>query len=149
MGDIICKRCQSQDYRLNGTVRGKQRYFCKDCKCNFTITPKRGKSHAIKALAVLLYGLGNMSFRRIARILGVSNVSVLRWIRTTASNLPEPEVPAEATIIMLDEMHHFLKKSQINYGFGERLILFEGELLPGFWVGVMIPAVKSFSAKSA
>ena len=51
-----------------------------------------------------------MSFIRIARILGVSNVSVLRWIRAAASNLPEPEVPAETTIIMLDEMHHFLKK---------------------------------------
>jgi hypothetical protein len=33
----------------------------------------------MKALAVLLYGMGNMSFSMIGRLLGVSDVAVLKW----------------------------------------------------------------------
>ena len=110
MPAIFCKRCGATDYCRNGTVRGMARFLCKACKCNFTMTPPRGKSPAIKALAVLLYGMGNMSFGSIGRILGVSDVSVLKWVRATASRLPEPVVPAETKIVMIDEMHHFVKK---------------------------------------
>ena len=116
MSDITCKRCQSTDYRRNGTVRGISRFLCKVCKCNFTMTPPRGKSPAIKALAVLLYGMGNMSFGSIGRILGVSDVSVLKWVRATASKLPEPVAPAETKIVMIDEMHHFVKKVSKTMG---------------------------------
>lgn len=149
MPAIFCKRCGATDYCRNGTVRGMARFLCKACKCNFTMTPPRGKSPAIKALAVLLYGMGNMSFGSIGRILGVSDVSVLKWVRATASRLPEPVVPAETKIVMIDEMHHFVKKSQKNYGFGEPLILLDGELSPGVWVGVMMQAARNSSTRLA
>ncbi|MGB6663613.1 MAG: IS1 family transposase, partial [Methylocella sp.] len=55
------------------------------------------------------YAMGNMSFRGIARLLNVSDVAVLKWIRHAALKLPEPEMPADAGLVMLDEMHHFLK----------------------------------------
>ncbi len=43
---------------------------------NFTsMTPPRGKTPAMKALALLLYAMGNVSFGSIARILGVSDVA--------------------------------------------------------------------------
>jgi transposase len=102
----------------------------------------------MKALATLLYAMGNMSFCGIARLLGVSDVAVLKWIRKETEALPAPEMPADVEVVMLDEMHHFLKKRQKNYGFGERMILSSGELCPGFWVGVMIQAAGSFSTKS-
>ena len=35
----------------------------------------------MKALALLLYAMGNVSFCSIARILGVSDVAVLNWVR--------------------------------------------------------------------
>ena len=35
---------------------------------------------AVKALATLLYAMGNMSFCGIARLLNVSDVAVLKWI---------------------------------------------------------------------
>ena len=44
----------------------------------------------MKAMAVLLYAMGNMSFGMIGRILGVSDVSILRWVRAEAEALPEP-----------------------------------------------------------
>jgi hypothetical protein len=58
------------DYVKNGVVRGLQRYRCKGCGCNFTATKPRGKPPAMKALAVLLYAMGNASFGMIARFLG-------------------------------------------------------------------------------
>lgn len=74
MTDLCCKRCQCASYVKNGKVRGHQRYLCKACRCNFTDTPPCGEPPAKKALALLLYGMGNVSFRSIGRIFGVSNV---------------------------------------------------------------------------
>ena len=147
MTGIICKRCQATDYVSNGVVRGLQRYRCRACGCNFTATKPRGKPAAVKALATLLYAMGNMSFCGIGRLLSVSDVAVLKWIRHAALQLPEPGMPADVELVMLDEMHHFLKKCQKNFGFGERLILSSGELYPGFWVGVMMQPVKNTSPK--
>jgi transposase-like protein len=62
MGGIVCKRCHGTDYVKRGTVRNLQRYQCKACGCNFTDTPPRGKPPAMKALALMLYAMGNMSF---------------------------------------------------------------------------------------
>ena len=148
MPEIICKRCQATDYVKNGIVRGLQRYRCRKCSCNFTATKPRGKPAAMKALALLLYAMGNMSFCSIGRLLKVSDVSVLRWARAAALELPKPEMPADVDLVNLDEMHHFIKKRQARYGFGERLILSSGELCLGFWVGVMMQPAKNFSIKS-
>ncbi len=78
--------------------------------CHFTDTPARGKPAAMKALAVLLYGMGNMSFSMIGRLLGVSDVAVLKWVRAEAFSLPDPAVPAEVVTVEIDEMWHYLKK---------------------------------------
>ena len=98
------------------------------CSCNFTKTKPRGKPAAMKALALILYAMGNMSFCSIGRFLGVSDVAVLRWVRGEARRLPEPAMPAETVVINLDEMYHFMKKRHARYGFGERLTLSLGEL---------------------
>ena len=54
MAEVHCKRCGSVAFVKNGVVRGHQRYRCRDCGCNFTDTPRRGKPATMKALAVLL-----------------------------------------------------------------------------------------------
>ncbi len=149
MTEICCKRCGASDYVKNGIVREMQRYHCKSCGCNFTPSPARGKPPQMKALALLLYAMGNMSFCSIARILGVSDVAVLNWIRTEASKLPEPSVAAEQVVITLDEMWHFLQKKLVSSGFGERMTLSIGEPLPGCWVAVMTPLAKNSSTRSA
>ena len=138
MTTIHCKACGSAWYVKNGIVRGHQRYQCKSCGSNFTVTPPRGKPAAMKALAILLYAMGNMSFCGIARLLGVSDVTVLKWVRKEATRLPQPEVPAEVSLITLDEMWHFLKKNLKSSGSGAPLLLVSGELWPGCWVGVMM-----------
>ncbi len=112
MPTLCCKRCGTSDYVKNGIVRGRQRYRCRGCSCNFTDTSRRGKPAAMKALALLLYGMGNASFCMIARLLGVSDVAVLNWVRAEAENLPAPAVSADVVTITLDEMWHFLQKNR-------------------------------------
>ena len=107
---LCCKRCEESDYARSGVVRGHQRYRCRTCGCHFTDTPLRGKPPAMKALAVLLYGMGGMSFSMIGRVLGVSDVAVLKWVRAEAAALPEPTVPLAAMAVEVDEMWHFIKK---------------------------------------
>lgn len=148
MTEIWCKRCGASDFRKNGIVRGHQRYHCHACGCNFTMTPPRGKPPAMKALASLLYAMGNMSFGSISRLLGVSDVAVLNWIRDEARALPTPKAQSEQVIVTLDEMWHFLQKKLASSGFGGPLILWLGEPSPGLWVAVMTKPAKSSSTKS-
>src|SRR3954466_12093522 len=66
-------------------AHGRQRYRCEACGRSFTATPPRGKPPAMKALAVLLYGLGNVSQGMIAKLLGVSHVAVYYYgVRSSA-----------------------------------------------------------------
>ncbi|MGH3804669.1 MAG: IS1/IS1595 family N-terminal zinc-binding domain-containing protein, partial [Pseudonocardiaceae bacterium] len=130
MTEIHCKRCGSVAFVKNGIARGHQRYRCGDCGCNFTDTPSRGKPPAMKALAVLLYAMGNASFGMIARLFGVSNVAVLKWVRQEAAALPEPTTPATVEIVQLDEMWHFVDGKKTGAGSGKPSIRSRGEPWP-------------------
>ena len=149
MAEVHCKRCGSVSFVKSGFVRGHQRYRCRDCGCNFTDTPARGKPVAMKAMAVLLYAMGNMSYGMIARLFGVSEVAVFKWIRKEAAALPEPVTPAEVEVVQLDEMWHFVDGKKTNAGSGEPSIRSKGEPWPGFWVSVTIRPASSSWRKSA
>src|SRR5580698_2690826 len=97
----------------------------------------------MKALALLLYAMGNVSFGSIARILGVSDVAVLNWVRDEARKLPKPSTKAEVVVVTLDGIWHFVKKRLRNFGFGEPMTLLLGEPSPGFLVAVMTPQPKA------
>ena len=108
---LRCKGCGSGEHVKNGPMRGKQRYRCKACGLNFTDTPPRGMPLRVKVTAVLLY-LSGLSMNRTAKLLGVSTPSVMTWIEQFAeayAQKPEPE--GRAVVVELDEMWHFLKKT--------------------------------------
>jgi len=109
-----CPKCQNKEYVKNGKAKGKQRYKCRSCGCNFTRGDSHGKPEAQKILAVTLHLCG-MSMNSIASILMVSTQSVMRWIRWAADKFaPLPEIKSEKVErLEMDEMHHFLlKKTQ-------------------------------------
>ena len=154
MAEVHCKRCGSTTFVKNGIVRGHQRYRCRDCGCNFTDTPRRGKPAAMKAPnqgggAVLLYAMGNMSYGMIARLFDVSEVAVFKWIRKEAAALPEPATPADVEIVQLDETWHFVDGKKTNAGSGEPSIRSKGEPWTGFWVSVTMRPASNSSRKSA
>src|SRR4051812_34382580 len=112
-------------------MRNKQRYLCKGCGLNVTDTPARGKPLALKAAAVLLYVSG-LSINRTAKLLGVSTPTIQAWLEQFAAAYAhklEPE--GRAGVIELDEMWHYLKKSQNRSGSGKVGIVLQGS----WWTG--------------
>jgi len=115
---VSCKKCGSVSHVkngvINGVINGIQRFKCKDCRCNFRNVDGRQKpqNELKKVLAVLLYSCGKTSFCRIAKLLGVSDVCVLKWIRQVANALPEHEISGSVVDVEFDELWHFVKKNQ-------------------------------------
>lgn len=76
-----CPNCQSTSFVKAGIIKNRQRYRCKKCNYFFTVG-KLGKQiddyYVNKALQLYLEGL---TYREIERILGVSHVSVMNWVR--------------------------------------------------------------------
>ena len=138
MAELVCKHCGSGSFVRNGTVHGRQRYRCKACGRSFTATPPRGKPPAMKALAVLLYALGNVSQGMIAKLLGVSHVAVYKWVRAAGETTPGPSAAPSSGIVQIDEMWHFVDGKKTRFGSGKPTTLWHGEPWPGSWVGVMM-----------
>ena len=118
-----CPKCISNVNVKSGFLKGKQRYKCKKCGCNFTKSQKRGASLETKLFALKLY-LEGTGFRAIGRILKVSNVTALLWIRTLGISVKSyiqaqmPDDIRHVDVIEMDEMWHFTRKKNGNFGFG-------------------------------
>ena len=139
MQEIICKKCGSSDYVKSGYVRGNQRYKCKKCDCNFKIGDNRGKiSPEAKALGMLMYGSGKASYGMIARLFKVHRSTVLYWIRSMGSRLPQPAINGEIESVSIDEMWHFINKKNEKFGFGGRCTVVTTEQSAGLLAIVML-----------
>jgi transposase-like protein len=118
-----CPRCKSNDKVKNGIIKGVQRYRCKECEYNFTVEKRSGEySNDIKRKALQLY-LEGLGFRSIGRILSVSNVSVLNWIKEFGKEVKDLQ-SNDKTIeyAELDEMHSFIGNKKTTVGYGLLLI---------------------------
>lgn len=77
----FCPNCNSDQYIKSGIINNRQRYKCKSCNYYFTVN-KLGKKideyYVNKALQLYLEGL---SYREIERILGISHVSIMNWVK--------------------------------------------------------------------
>jgi len=72
-----------------------------------------------QALQLYLEGLG---FRSIGRFLGVSHVSIQKWIRKFGSELEDLKSGNEISIVELDEMHTYIGNKKNTAGYGLLLI---------------------------
>ena len=145
---LACKKCSGSRYVKSGTIRGHQRYLCQDCGCHFTATAARGKPPAMKALAVLLYAMGNASHEMIAQLLGVSPVAVYKWIRKRVEKSPAPSAKVLNGTLRMDDMWRVVDGGRARLGSGEPSVLWQGEPWPGSWVAVIMRPAKGFSAES-
>ena len=118
-----CPKCYESSYYKNGRALDKQRYKCKFCGCNFTQSTKRGYSLDKRLMALKLH-LEGVSFRASGRILKVSNVTVMNWIRNFGQSVKEyvgqnmPNDIRDIDIVEIDEMWHFTVKKNKSYGSG-------------------------------
>lgn len=114
-----CPNCTSDVYIKAGIINNRQRYKCKSCNYFFTVA-KHGKKiedyYVNKALQLYLEGL---SYREIERILGVSHVSVMNWIRKY--NIKRPYTTnyhPTYRILSISEIQTYFKDEQNLKGAG-------------------------------
>ena len=115
---VECKNCKSKNTTKNGKARNKQRYKCKACKYNFVIgnAHKSLSKQAKKAMVVMLYSMGKMSYSMLAKIFGVTNGTIHNWVKEASEYLPDIEIADDVKEIEFDEMWHYIVKKNGNYG---------------------------------
>ena len=69
------------------------------------------KPEALKRHTIELYCLG-LSMNAVAKRVGVSAQSMLRWVRDHArQHCPKPEPTGSTAVVELDEVWHFVEKN--------------------------------------
>ncbi|MEZ0484153.1 IS1/IS1595 family N-terminal zinc-binding domain-containing protein [Fibrella aquatica] len=114
-----CPKCQSVDAVRNGIIAGRQRFKCKQCAYNFTVD-KVGKGistyYVIKALQLYIEGV---SLREIERLLGVSHVSVMNWVKKYQIKVPENQAYHPTyKVFNHSELTEYMSKSENVSGAG-------------------------------
>jgi len=108
-----CPKCRLEDYFRSGFVKGKQRYACRNCRCHYTKSEKQGYPLQTKRKA-LQYYLDGMGFRRIERLLCISHVTVMNWVREMSKKMKalsrEELKRRKIDLVELDELCTYIKK---------------------------------------
>ena len=108
-----CPRCKSSTHKKNGIVGGRQRYKCQDCGYHYSVEIKStASSTSVKRQALQLY-LEGLGFRSIGRFLGVSHVSVQKWIKKFGQELEGLKSENEIDVVEMDEMHTYIGNKKI------------------------------------
>ncbi len=83
-----CPKCESVEATKSGIISDRQRFKCKECGYHYTVA-KVGREvnpyYVVKALQLYIEGVG---YREIERLLGVSHVSVMNWVKKYAVRAP-------------------------------------------------------------
>ncbi|MCC6691106.1 MAG: IS1 family transposase, partial [Bacteroidia bacterium] len=94
-----CSKCGSSEFVKAGFVIRRQRFKCKNCGTFYSVDQKTtGMSKDTKQLAFQMHVEG-LGYNSIARIIGVSHVAVIKWIKSVDSNY-KPESKNEKTVII-------------------------------------------------
>ena len=114
-----CPNCASDQYVKSGIIKNRQRYKCKKCNYYFTVN-KIGKEidayYVNKALQLYLEGL---TYREIERILGISHVSVINWVKKYNVKRPySVEYHSTYKIVNALELSKYFSDSQNLKGAG-------------------------------
>lgn len=120
MQDLQCPDCASvAKITKSGIIQGRQRYKCGSCGYHFSVH-KAGKQidqyYVIKALQLYLEGI---SYREIERLLGVSHVSVMNWVRKYGVKAPaQTDYHPTYKVLSHTELHAYMEKRENMKGFG-------------------------------
>lgn len=114
MKKIACPKCDAENLIKSGIVKDRQRYRCKKCNYSFTVL-KEGKNidpyFVIKALQLYIEGV---TFREIERILGISHVSVMNWVKKYSIKAPENyEYRPTYKVLNHIELHSFFADKDV------------------------------------
>jgi transposase-like protein len=142
-----CPKCHEKKYVKSGILKGRQRYLCKMCGCQFSVESKRGSQpEMVKRMALNLY-LEGLGFRAISRILKVSHVAVFKWIRSFGEQVISLRSQEPARVIEIDELHTYIGKKKELAGFGLRSTAASEEPWTLWWVTEPNPQEKNSGKK--
>lgn len=120
MKSTECPKCGGEEIVKSGIVKDRQRYKCKSCAYNFTVQ-KVGKEidsyYVVKALQLHIEGI---SYREIERILGISHVSVMNWVKKYGIKAPKQnEYKPSYSVLNNEELKNYFSEPQnlISKGF--------------------------------
>ncbi len=120
-----CSKCNSEKSIKNGFTKGRQRYRCKDCGNNYSVEQKStAKLPSERRMGLMMY-LEGLGVNSIGRLLGVSHVAVIKWVKKYGSQLDEIKNKNPVEVMELDEMHSYIRSKKTIVGYGLQLI--EGE----------------------
>ncbi|WP_375435470.1 hypothetical protein [uncultured Hymenobacter sp.] len=119
MAQLACPKCESKEATKSGVVGGRQRYKCKNCGYHYSVA-KAGKEinsyYVIKALQLYVEGV---SYREIERLLGVSHVSVMNWVKKYGMKAPrQTDYHPTYKILNQKELNEFFQDSNNLKGAG-------------------------------
>ncbi|MDR9398306.1 MAG: hypothetical protein RI562_04530 [Salibacter sp.] len=114
-----CPKCKSEQVVKSGVVKNRQRYKCKNCFYHFTVD-KLGKKiddyFVVKSLQLYLEGV---SYREIERLLGVSHVSVMNWVKHFGVKRPvDYDYHPTYKILSQNELSDYLSNPENTNGKG-------------------------------
>lgn len=117
-----CPKCSSDNNVKNGIVRNLQRYKCKECQYNYTVEKKSTSvESSVRRLALMMY-LEGLGFNSIGRLVGVSHVAVIKWVRKYGRSLDSVKNAQPVSIVEADEMHSYIGSKKTIVGYGLQLI---------------------------
>lgn len=123
---MVCPKCGSASWVKDGIVKQRQRYQCKGCSYRYTVEYKGGIHPQYKRLALTLY-LEGLGFRSIGRAIGVSNVAVLKWIKSFGVKAEAlPKLTEAVKEVEIDELHTYVGSKKTKDGSGWLLIRWGG-----------------------
>jgi len=146
-----CPKCNSGKYVKSAkTPNNKQRYLCKKCGCRFISSEPRGKSEAIKKLALHLY-LEGSCMRSIGRVCNVSQVAVFNWVRAAGEKLYKKHLCGygknEVKVMEIDELATYIQSKKNGFGYGLLMIEFAEPSLPSKLVLVNTERLWNYSGR--
>jgi len=133
-----CPKCGGEERTKAGHNYGRQRYKCRACGCCYTKESLYRYPREVRTQAIKMY-LEGLGFRAIERLLGVSNVSVMKWVKALGGKMVQlhaEDLPGEVVIMELDELCTYLKKKASLSGCGWQLSVQMAASLPGTLVRV-------------
>lgn len=126
-----CPKCRSDEKCKNGFVKSIQRYRCKSCGCSYTKSTTFRLPREVQEKAIQLYREG-LGFRSIGRALGISNVTVMRWVDKLGARIQgaKKQENTPVSVMDIDEMRRFVQKKLKNSGSGLRMTVTEDKFTP-------------------
>ncbi len=118
-----CIKCGSTERIKNGMVKDKQRWKCLVCGYNYRVDVEGGYPDALRQMALQLY-LEGLSLRAIERLLGVSNVTVLNWVKDAKKQLTatKTNAPSDVKKMEVAELCEYIARKTIEDDSGWLLI---------------------------